>query len=164
MNEKEILLEKIRNKEARIGIVGMGYVGLPLAVALAQKGFGVVGIDVDPAKVAALNAGHSYVEDVADAVLAPLVSKGLLQASLDYGVLTAVDAISICVPTPLRKTKDPDISYIIDAADKIAQVGGRGKLIVLESTTYPGTTEEVILPRISANGEVVGEEKSPHPH
>lgn len=158
MNAKEILLAKIQKRDVQVGIVGMGYVGLPLAVALAQAGIRVLGIDVDLAKVAALNDGHSYVEDVADDVLAPLVKKGLLRASADYGELTAVDAISICVPTPLRKTKDPDISYIIDAADKIAQVGGSGKLIILESTTYPGTTEEVILPRLSAKGDVVGED------
>lgn len=155
---QEALLKKIETGQARIGIVGMGYVGLPLAVAFAEAGFQVLGVDVVAEKVALLNTGRSYVEDVADAVLAPLVGDGRLQASTDYGQLAAVDVISICVPTPLRKTKDPDISYIIDAADKIAQVGASGKLIVLESTTYPGTTEEVILPRLVANGDVVGED------
>ncbi|MCB9418918.1 MAG: nucleotide sugar dehydrogenase [Ardenticatenaceae bacterium] len=158
MNKKESLLQKIKDGEAKIGIVGMGYVGLPLAVAFAEAGYHVLGVDVSAAKVAALNAGHSYVEDVADAVLAPLVGDGRLQASTDYGILAEADVISICVPTPLRKTKDPDISYIIDAADKIAQVGASGKLVVLESTTYPGTTEEIILPRLLANGEKVGED------
>ncbi len=154
---KQQLLEKIETRQARIGIVGMGYVGLPLAVAFAQAGFEVVGVDVDQEKVEALNCGASYVEDVGDDVLQELVRTGLLRGSTDYAVLSAVDAISICVPTPLRKSKDPDISYIIDAADCISRYAGRGKLIVLESTTYPGTTEEVILPRLTSNGDVVGE-------
>jgi UDP-N-acetyl-D-glucosamine dehydrogenase len=158
MNEKEVLLNKIETGQAKIGIVGMGYVGLPLAVAFAEAGYHVLGVDVAADKVAALNAGQSYVEDVTDAVLAPLVRDGRLQASTDYGILAEADAISICVPTPLRKTKDPDISYIIDAADKIAKVGASGKLVILESTTYPGTTEEIILPRLTANGDVVGED------
>ena len=158
MTIKRELLQKIASGEARIGIVGLGYVGLPLAVAFAEKGFPVVGIDVAPEKVAAINGGTSYVEDVPDAVLAPLVAAGLIRASVDYADLAGVDAISICVPTPLRKTKDPDISYIIDAADRIAAVNGQGKLIVLESTTYPGTTDEIILPRLKSNGDVVGED------
>ncbi|MCP4425971.1 MAG: UDP-N-acetyl-D-glucosamine dehydrogenase, partial [Chloroflexi bacterium] len=158
MNKKAALLQKIETRQAMIGVVGMGYVGLPLAVALVEAGFRVMGIDVDEAKVSSLNEGRSYVEDVSDETLRPLVQDGRLQASADYAALTAVDAISICVPTPLRKTKDPDISYIIDAADKIARHGGSGKLIVLESTTYPGTTEEVILPRLADNGGVVGED------
>jgi UDP-N-acetyl-D-glucosamine dehydrogenase len=158
MSRKAELLKKIASGEARIGIIGLGYVGLPLAVAFAEKGFPVTGIDVDPQKVAAINAGRSYVEDVPDEELAPLVAKGLIKAGVDYAGLAAVHAISICVPTPLRKTKDPDISYIIDAADRIAAVNGHGKLIVLESTTYPGTTDEIILPRLKRNGDVVGED------
>lgn len=159
MNTKETLITKFKQQNATIGIVGMGYVGLPLAVAFAQRGFHVVGLDVVAEKVAMLNAGHSYVEDVPDAELAPLVAQGLIRASADYADLANVDAISICVPTPLRKTKDPDISYIISAADSIvAYAGGTGKLIVLESTTYPGTTEEVILPRLADNGDRVGQE------
>ena len=155
---KEKLLRKIREREARIGIVGLGYVGLPLAVSFAEEGFSVTGIDVDGSKVEALNAGDSYVEDVPSERLAPLVQSGRLRASTDYAELAQMDAISICVPTPLRKTKDPDISHIIDAAEKIAQFGGSGKLIVLESTTYPGTTDEVILPRLLSNGDAVGED------
>lgn len=153
---KQELLRKFEAREARVGIVGLGYVGLPLAVAFAQAGFEVVGVDVSPEKVELLNCGSSYVEDVADDVLAPLVRQGLLRASTDYAALREADAISVCVPTPLRKSKDPDISYIIDAADRIARHNGRGKLVVLESTTYPGTTEEVFLPRLSNNGNVVG--------
>lgn len=158
MSRKSDLLRKIETRQASVGVVGMGYVGLPLAVALAQAGFAVTGIDVDMGKVAALNRGESYVEDVPTHDLRPLVEKGLLRASTDYADLAAVDAISICVPTPLRKTKDPDISYIINAADNVALYGGAGKLIVLESTTYPGTTEEIILPRLAGNGDVVGQD------
>jgi UDP-N-acetyl-D-glucosamine dehydrogenase len=157
MTLKDEFLGKIALKEAVIGVVGLGYVGLPLAVAFGQKGFAVVGVDVDASKVASLQAGHSYVEDIADAELAPLVANGRFRASTDFAILQEADAISICVPTPLRKTKDPDISYIISATDSIVRhAGGRGKLIVLESTTYPGTTEEVILPRLVENGDVVG--------
>ncbi len=155
---KELFLEKIENKTLRVGVVGMGYVGMPLAVAFAEYGLEVIGIDVDESKVDSLNAGRSYVEDVPDSQLSPLVEQGLLRASADYADLFEVDAISICVPTPLRKTKDPDISYIISATDNIVRHGGRGKLIVLESTTYPGTTEEIILPRLAANGAMVGED------
>jgi UDP-N-acetyl-D-glucosamine dehydrogenase len=158
MTRKAELLKKIASGEARIGIIGLGYVGLPLAVAFAQKGFHVTGIDVNSQKVAAVNGGRSYVEDVPDEELAPLVAAGLIKASGDYADLAAVHAISICVPTPLRKTRDPDISYIIAAADRIAAVKGHGKLIVLESTTYPGTTDEIILPRLKRSGDVVGED------
>ncbi|MCA9951151.1 MAG: nucleotide sugar dehydrogenase [Anaerolineales bacterium] len=158
MDKKTELLKRIETRQARLGIVGLGYVGLPLAVAFAQAGFNVVGIDVDANKVASLNSGQSYIEDVSSTVLQPLVHQGLLHASTDYADLAQVDTISICVPTPLRKTKDPDVSYIIDAADNIARYGGNGKLIVLESTTYPGTTEEVILPRLKTNGDQVGQD------
>ncbi len=157
-NSKQLLLTKIQNREAHIGIVGLGYVGLPLAVAFAEVGFQVIGIDVDATKVAALNACQSYVEDVADETIRPLIISGKLRASTDYADLAKVDAISICVPTPLNKTKDPDISYIHSATTSIVKYGCRGKLIVLESTTYPGTTDEVILPRLSDNGNQVGQD------
>jgi UDP-N-acetyl-D-glucosamine dehydrogenase len=160
MRRKQELLRRISNRESQIGIVGLGYVGLPLAVAFAEEGFRVVGVDVDPAKVDALNRGESYVEDVSSATLEAIVRDGRLTASTDYAVLAAVDAISICVPTPLRKTKDPDISYIVGATESIAAnmpMGG-GQLIVLESTTYPGTTEEIILPRLGRDGCRVGED------
>jgi len=158
MDKKTELLQKIASREAVVGIVGMGYVGLPLAVAFAQEGFKIIGIDVSEEKVSQLNAGHSYVEDVTDDVLRPLVENGRLRATTDYAELTNVDAISICVPTPLRKTKDPDISFIINAAENIAKYQATGKLVILESTTYPGTTEEVILPRLIHNGDKVGHE------
>jgi UDP-N-acetyl-D-glucosamine dehydrogenase len=156
MTKKQELLTRIENRTARVGVVGLGYVGLPLAVAFAEAGFQVVGVDVDEHKVASLKAAKSYVEDVPDSQLEPIVDDGHFLVSTDYAVLTAVDTISICVPTPLRKTGDPDISYIVDAAECIARYGGTGKLIVLESTTYPGTTEEIILPRLVSNGDTVG--------
>lgn len=154
MNRKARILERIATREAKIGIVGLGYVGLPLAVAFAQEGFTVIGMDVDPSKVASLNRGESYIEDISSAVLEPLVKNGLLRASTECADIATVDAISICVPTPLRKTKDPDISYIVHAVDCLSEhlPLGEGQLIVLESTTYPGTTEEVVLPRFARNG------------
>ncbi len=158
MNRKTALLQKIERREARIGIVGIGYVGLPLAVAFAQVGFQVTAVDVDPRKVDAVNSGQSYIEDVPEADLAPLVADGRLRATTDYAALADIDAISICVPTPLNKTKDPDISYILDAATNIAKHGGAGKLVILESTVYPGATDEVILPQLIQNGDQVGRE------
>ena len=158
MDRKQQLLEKIAGREALIGIVGLGYVGLPLAVAFAQEGFRIIGVDVDHGKVASLNRGESYVEDIPSDVLSPLVRDGLIRATTDYAEMAAADAISICVPTPLRKTKDPDISYIVHAADCLAEhmPPGEGQLIVLESTTYPGTTDEIVLPRFSRDGLEVG--------
>jgi UDP-N-acetyl-D-glucosamine dehydrogenase len=158
MARKEQLLQKIEDRQAKIGIVGLGYVGLPLAIAFAQAGFCVVGVDVDPNKVAQLQQGQSYIADVRAAEIASLVANGRFKPTTSYNLLADTDAISICVPTPLRKTKDPDISYIIDAAENISHVGATGKLVVLESTTYPGTTEEVILPRLIHNGDQVGQD------
>lgn len=157
MEHKQRLLKRIADRQARIGIVGLGYVGLPLAVAFAKEGFTVVGVDLDARKVTALQRGESYVEDVPASAIAALYDKGLFSASADYATLADVDAISICVPTPLRKTKDPDISYIVDATECIAtHMPAGGQLIILESTTYPGTTEEIILPRLSRDGLQVG--------
>lgn len=156
MNTKQTLMAKIANKDAIIGVVGLGYVGLPLAVTFADVGYRVIGIDNDVKKVESLNKGKSYIQDISDSQLKPHISNGRLTASSNYSLLADADAISICVPTPLRKTGDPDISFIIDAADNIAKIGGNGKLIVLESTTYPGTTEEIILPRLIKNGRKIG--------
>ncbi len=144
------LKEKIQRREAVIGIVGLGYVGLPLAVAFAEAGFRVVGIDVDGRKVEALNRQESYIEDISSATLAGLPDP--IRATTDFSVLATCDAVSVCVPTPLSKTGDPDVSYIINAADQIARYLHPGMLVVLESTTYPGTTTEVVLPRLSGNG------------
>lgn len=153
---KDLLLQKIADRSAKLGIVGLGYVGLPLAVAFAEY-FQVVGIDLNSEKVSLINKGESYVEDIESAELAPLVSAGKLTASTNYEALSDADAVLICVPTPLHKTKDPDTSYIVDAAEKIVVVGTDEKLIILESTTYPGTTEEVLLPILEEQGIVVGE-------
>jgi UDP-N-acetyl-D-glucosamine dehydrogenase len=153
---KSTLLTKIHDRTAVLAVIGLGYVGLPLAVAFAQAGFRVIGIDVDPRKVDALAAGASYIGDVPSEDVAALVQAGRLRATRDYAALGACDAVSICVPTPLSKTHDPDMAYIIAAADEVAKYVHAGLLIVLESTTYPGTTEEIIVPRMLHNGYVVG--------
>lgn len=157
MSIQQTLLERIHNRSARIGIVGLGYVGLPLAVEFAKVGFQVIGLDVSTDKVERLNRGESYIADVPTAQLKPLVEAGKLRATSRYEDLKTVDAISICVPTPLRKTKDPDMSFITEAINAIAPISHEGLLVVLESTTYPGTTEEIILPRLLQNGFRVGE-------
>ena len=144
-------LERVRTRSTRLGIIGLGYVGLPLAVVFAEAGFHVVGIDLDTRKVAALNHGESYIEDIPTTRLAPLTHAGRLVATSDFSALNECDAVSICVPTPLRKTGDPDISFIIAATEQIARYLHPGMLVVLESTTYPGTTTEIILPRLSAH-------------
>ncbi len=151
------LIEKINQREATIGIVGLGYVGLPLVVAFAEAGFKVLGVDIDAQKVAAMNNGLSHVEDVEDATVQKLVSAGQFEATTDYSRLTEADTISICVPTPLHKTKDPNISYIVSAAEQIAKAGVSGKLVILESTSYPGTTREVMLPLLHDEELNVGE-------
>lgn len=148
--------DKIKNKKAKIAIIGLGYVGLPLAVEFAKKGFLALGVDLDVNKVKAINAGRSYILDIKEEEVRPLVKKGFLKATDDYSKLRDVDAIIICVPTPLRKTKDPDMSFIVSAAEAIAKNLRKGQVIVLESTTYPGTTEEVILPILEKTGLKVG--------
>jgi UDP-N-acetyl-D-glucosamine dehydrogenase len=139
-----------------VGLIGLGYVGLPLAVAFAESGATVIGIDLDPRRVAAIRAGTSFVEDVPGEQLAHLVRAGRLTARDDVGALKDADAIVICVPTPLGKSKEPDISFIVAAADAIASIIRPGQLVVLESTTYPGTTQEILAPRIEAKGVAVG--------
>jgi UDP-N-acetyl-D-glucosamine dehydrogenase len=150
------LLQKIADKRARIGIVGLGYVGLPLAVEFARAGFSVVGYDVDESKCATLNAGTSYIPDVPTAHVADVVARGTFRATTEAAELATVDVIDICVPTPLRKTKDPDLSYVVQAVEATAKVLKRGQLVILESTTYPGTTDEVVQPALEAAGLVVG--------
>ena len=152
------LTDKIQNKEARVGIIGLGYVGLPLAVEFAQAGYHVVGIDTDSSKVDALNKGDCYIADISADLFGDMVSTGRLTATQDYGAISELDAISICVPTPLRKTRDPDMSYVVAAAEQIAKHLRPSTLIILESTTYPGTTAEVVLPIMLGNGYVVGED------
>jgi len=153
------LIGKINIKDARVGVVGLGYVGLPLAVEIAAAGFEVVGLDLSERVVAGVNRGESHVQDVPSARLAELVGKGRLRATSAYADLAGVDCVSICVPTPLTKTKEPDISYIAAAVDGVLPTLAPGKLVVLESTTYPGTTEELIAARVQAElGLVVGEQ------
>jgi UDP-N-acetyl-D-glucosamine dehydrogenase len=150
------LAEKIANKTARVGIIGLGYVGLPLAVEFAKAGFTVTGIDVIESKVERINAGDSYVQDVAQADVASLVESRKLVATTDFSVIADLDTINICVPTPLRKTKDPDMSFIVSACQEIAKFVHPGMLAILESTTYPGTTDELVLPMLSSTGMQVG--------
>jgi UDP-N-acetyl-D-glucosamine dehydrogenase len=147
---------KIRGKTAHLSVIGMGYVGLPLAVEYARAGFRVTGIETDSRKVEQLMRGSSYVQDVPDSDLAPFVESGLLDATTDPSVLDHCDIVNICVPTPLRKTRDPDVSYIVSAMEKIALHLHPGMLVILESTTYPGTTEELIQPRLEQTGLRVG--------
>ena len=149
---KEELLERLEQRTANVGIVGLGYVGLPLAVEFAEAGFSVVGVDVSSSKVQQLNAGESYIADIPTARLAPLVQSGKLCASTDYADLRSADSVSICVPTPLGQAKDPDMSFVIQAVEAVAQICHQGMLIVLESTTYPGTTDEIVLPRLVRQG------------
>ncbi|MBN1264778.1 MAG: nucleotide sugar dehydrogenase [Anaerolineales bacterium] len=152
------MIERFQNKEARIGIIGMGYVGLPLAVILAEAGYYVTGVDLSEEKVASLKAGKSYIEDIKDETLAPLVQDGRLKASSSFEVLKEMDGVSICVPTPLRKTGDPDLSFIISALNALKTALHPGMVVILESTTYPGTTREMFLPEIEALGCKVGED------
>ncbi len=152
----ETLAGKIAARTARVGIVGLGYVGLPLAVEFAKAGFSVTGIDLVESKVARINAGDSYVQDIASSDIDALVNDDKLRATTDFSVISELDTINICVPTPLRKTKDPDMSYIVSACQEIAKHFHPGMLAILESTTYPGTTEEVVLPMLSRPDLQVG--------
>jgi UDP-N-acetyl-D-glucosamine dehydrogenase len=154
----QTLEEKIISRTARVGIIGLGYVGLPLAMEFAKAGFPVTGIDIEPSKVAQLNRGESYVQDVAPHVLGPLVEARKFHATTDFSVISELDTINIAVPTPLRKTKDPDMSYIVSACQAIAKYFGPGKLVILESTTYPGTTDELVLPMLERPGLKVGDQ------
>jgi len=152
----QILEEKIRSRRARVGVVGLGYVGLPLAVEYAKAGFPVTGIDISEAKTRRVNAGDSYVGDIPSSTLAPLVAAAKLRATADFSAILDLDTINICVPTPLRKTKDPDMSYIVSACQEIAKHFHAGMLVILESTTYPGTTDELVLPMLAKSGLAVG--------
>jgi len=149
---KEQITQLISQKRARIGVIGLGYVGLPLLVEFASNGFRGTGFEVDEHKASQINAGISYIGDVPEGKVKELVDASLLQATTDFAHLAECDAIIICVPTPLRKTKEPDVSYILAAAEEITKRLRRGQLIVLESTTYPGTTDEVLLPMFEETG------------
>ena len=159
MSLKNTLIKKIKERKARTAILGLGYVGLPLAVVFGEAGFSVTGIDLDQHKVDSINNGRSYIPDVKTDVVAKLVKDGKLTATTDFSVLKEMDAVSICVPTPLRQTGDPDMSYIRSATEELAKYMHPGMVVVLESTTYPGTTREVLLPRLGMNPELkIGEE------
>jgi UDP-N-acetyl-D-glucosamine dehydrogenase len=146
------LLNLIDTRRARVGVIGLGYVGLPLSVEFARAGFDVTGFDVDTAKAEQINAGKSYIPDVPDAELQAVVASGKLRATTDMQCLGSMDVIDICVPTPLRKTRDPDLSYVVKAVEAVAATLKRGQLVILESTTYPGTTDEVVQPMLEARG------------
>src|SRR5205085_2899707 len=139
-------------------IIGLGYVGLQLAVEFAKAGFSVTGIDISEEKVRRMNAGESYIGDIPTSTLAPLVESGRLRATTDFAAVLELDTINICVPTPLRKTKDPDMSFIVSACQEIAKHFHAGTLVILESTTYPGTTDELVLPMLAKSGLQVGED------
>jgi len=158
IESQHTLLNKIETRNARVAVIGLGYVGLPLAVEFAKAGFPTVGIDTDPRKVQAITTGQSYIGDVSTAELSKLVKAGLLGATVDYNTLRECDAASICVPTPLSKTHDPDLSYVIHAVEAVAEYVHPGMLIVLESTTYPGTTEEIIVPSMLNSRLQVGQD------
>jgi UDP-N-acetyl-D-glucosamine dehydrogenase len=146
------LLERIRTKQARVGVIGLGYVGLPLAVEFARQGFSTTGFDIDESKARSINDGRSYIPDVHGSELGAVVSAGKLRATADMTQLADMDVIDIAVPTPLRKTKDPDLSYVVQAVEACAATLRRGQLIILESTTYPGTTDEVVQPMLEEKG------------
>ena len=143
-------------RTARVGVVGLGYVGLPLAVEFAKAGFAVTGIDLSESKTARVNAADSYIGDIPSAELEPLVASGKLRATTDFAAVEQLDTINICVPTPLRKTKDPDMSYIVSSSQEIARNFHAGMLVILESTTYPGTTDELVLPMLERDDLRVG--------
>jgi UDP-N-acetyl-D-glucosamine dehydrogenase len=159
MTSKDTLIQNLKNKQARMAVLGLGYVGLPLAVVFGEAGFHVTGIDPDARKVEALNKGISYIPDVKTEAVAALVASGHLTGTTDFSVLREIDAVSICVPTPLRQTGDPDMSFILSAVEELAKYVHRNMVVVLESTTYPGTTREVLLPRLTEkSGLKVGED------
>jgi UDP-N-acetyl-D-glucosamine dehydrogenase len=158
MDQAQELIKKLEDKSARVAVLGLGYVGLPLAVVFAESGYKVTGIDPIQGKVDQINQGKSYVMDVSNEQITKLVKSGHLTATSDYSVLTDIDAVSICVPTPLRKTGDPDLSFILAVAESLKKFVHKGMVIVLESTTYPGTTREMILPKMEESGLKVGQD------
>ena len=152
------LIERIRRREARCGVIGLGYVGLPLALEFARAGFRVTGIDLDERKIDAIRAGRSYIVDTKDEEIREQVAAGRFRATSDFSVIRDLDTINICVPTPLRKTKDPDLTYVVAAVNEIKNHLRRGQLVILESTTYPGTTDEVVRPALESGGLEAGKD------
>jgi nucleotide sugar dehydrogenase len=155
---KQQISEKIAQRTLRVGVIGLGYVGLPLALTFAEAGFHVTGLDIDQQRVDQANDGHSYISDIESSTLQRAIDDDHLTFSSDFARLADIDAVSICVPTPLRKTRDPDISYILSATQAIRTYLHPGQVIVLESTTYPGTTDEILLPELEATGLHVGQD------
>lgn len=155
---KENILSKLNNKTAKLGVVGLGYVGLPLAVEKAKAGYDVVGFDVQETKVNMVNDGHNYIGDIIDSDLEKLVKSNKLKATTNFSFVKEVDTVCICVPTPLDKYKQPDLSYVVNSTKSVAKYIHKGMLIVLESTTYPGTTEEVVKPILEESGLKCGED------
>ncbi len=153
-----MLVDKIKSKIAKIGVIGLGYVGLPIGLAFARAGFRVTGLDVSAPRCAQLNRGESYISDITNEQLLPLVASGHFRATADASIITAQDVIIICVPTPLNATRDPDMTAVMQVTEKVAHYLQRGQLIILESTTYPGTTEELMLPTLAGKGLSVGED------
>ena len=153
----DALLDRIRTKRARAGVIGLGYVGLPLAVEFARAGVATIGFDIDAERTEAIARGDSYVADVKSGDLRSVVEGLTLSATTDFTELAGVDTINICVPTPLRKTRDPDLSHVVAAVDQVAAHLRTGQLVVLESTTYPGTVDEVVRPRLEAGGLRAGQ-------
>lgn len=158
MSSRDNLMKKIKNKTATIGVVGLGYVGLPLAVEKAKAGYKVIGFDVQDKKVKMVNEGHNYIGDIIDEELTDLVKEGKLKATTDFSFVKDVDAVAIAVPTPLDKFKQPDVSYVVNSTKSIAKYLHKGMLVVLESTTYPGTTEEIVKPILEESGLKCGED------
>jgi UDP-N-acetyl-D-glucosamine dehydrogenase len=158
VHPKDQLIAKIESRSACIGIVGLGYVGLPLALEFAKAGFKVIGYDVSERVVKALNEGKSHIQDVSSTELAKLVKAGKFEATTDESRMQEMDAVSIAVPTPLAKTRDPDMTYVLAAADAIGRNCRPGIVVVLESTTYPGTTRELMQPKLEAAGLTIGQD------
>ena len=152
------LHQKIVGKRARVGVLGVGYVGLPLAVEFARAGFRVTGLDVQQSRVDQVNRGESYIQEVDNGALKKLTQSGKISATTDFSIISELDTVNLCVPTPLRKTKDPDMSYVVAAIEAIARYIHPGLLVILESTTYPGTTDELVLPKLEASGLRVGDD------
>ncbi len=152
------LAERLKQRQCTVGVVGMGYVGLPLSVEFGRAGLHTIGFDIDPEKVGSLLSGESYISDVSDRDLSSLVEEGRLEATSDFDRLSEPDALCVCVPTPLTATRDPDLSFVVATIEQIASRLRPGQLVVLESTTYPGTTREEVLPRLEASGLRVGED------
>ena len=152
------LIDKINDKSAKIGVIGLGYVGLPLAIEFTNAGYNVTGIDIDESKVDLINSGKNYISDIKDSILEEAVNKKLLKATNNFNVVKKLDAISICVPTPLNKEKNPDISYIVSVMEEIKNYLHENMIIILESTTYPGSTKELILPYIANNKKLIAGE------